>query len=268
MKDIATLSTTKYILDKYNLNALKKFGQNFLIDTNIVNKIVNQAHIDKDTAVIEVGPGIGALTQILGRHAGKVISFEIDERFKPIYNEFLDKSNIDIIFGDFMKQDIKMIVDKLKHDYQKVYLVANLPYYITTEIIEKIVLGDSKIDELIVMVQKENALKMTSNYKSPLLLMIKDMGKIEYLFTVNKNVFLPAPHVDSAIIKIEINKQPDLKLYETLNICFKQRRKTILNNLKQKYDNAEEILLNCEIETRKRSEELSLEDFKNITDRI
>lgn len=268
MKDIATLSTTKYILDKYNLNALKKFGQNFLIDTNIVNKIVNQAHIDKDTAVIEVGPGIGALTQILGRHAGKVICFEIDERFKPIYNEFLDKSNIDIIFGDFMKQDIKMIVDKLKHDYQKVYLVANLPYYITTEIIEKIVLGDSKIDELIVMVQKENALKMTSNYKSPLLLMIKDMGKIEYLFTVNKNVFLPAPHVDSAIIKIEINKQPDLKLYETLNICFKQRRKTILNNLKQKYDNAEEILLNCEIETRKRSEELSLEDFKNITDRI
>lgn len=268
MKDIATFSTTKYILDKYNLNALKKFGQNFLIDANIVNKIVNQAHIDKNTAVIEVGPGIGALTQILGRHAGKVISFEIDERFKPIYNEFLDKNNIDIIFGDFMKQDIKIIVDKLKQYYQKVCLVANLPYYITTEIIEKIVLDDSKIDELIVMVQKENALKMTSNYKSPLLLMIKDMGEIEYLFTVNKNVFLPAPHVDSAIIKIEINKQPDLKLYETLNICFKQRRKTILNNLKQKYENAEEVLLNCKIETRKRSEELSLEDFKNITDRI
>lgn len=268
MKDIATLSTTKYILDKYNLNALKKFGQNFLIDTNIVNKIVNQTHIDKSTAVIEIGPGIGALTQILGRNAGKVISFEIDERFKPVYNEFLDKNNIDIIFGDFMKQDIKVIIDELRQDYQKVYLIANLPYYITTEIIEKVVLNDSKIDELIVMIQKENALKMVSDYKNPLLLLIKDIGSIEYLFTVNKNVFIPAPHVDSAIIKIKINKQPDLKLYETLNVCFKQRRKTVLNNLKQKYNNAEEILYNCKIEARKRSEELSLEDFKNITNKL
>lgn len=268
MKDIATLSTTKYILEKYNLNALKKFGQNFLIDTNIVNKIINQTHIDKNTAVIEVGPGIGALTQILGRSAGKVISFEIDERFKPVYNEFLDKNNIDIIFGDFMKQDIKIIVDQLRQDYQKVYLVANLPYYITTEIIEKVILNDSKIDELIIMIQKENALKMVSGYKNPLLLMIEDIGSIEYLFTVNKNVFIPAPHVDSAIIKIKIDKNPDLKLYETLKLCFKQRRKTILNNLKQKYNNAEEILIHCNIETRKRSEELSLEDFKHITDRI
>ncbi|WP_455682779.1 16S rRNA (adenine(1518)-N(6)/adenine(1519)-N(6))-dimethyltransferase RsmA [Thomasclavelia sp.] len=268
MKDIATLSTTKYILEKYNLNALKKFGQNFLIDTNIVNKIINQTHIDKNTAVIEVGPGIGALTQILGRSAGKVISFEIDERFKPVYNEFLDKNNIDIIFGDFMKQDIKIIVDQLRQDYQKVYLVANLPYYITTEIIEKVILNDSKIDELIIMIQKENALKMVSDYKNPLLLMIEDIGSIEYLFTVNKNVFIPAPHVDSAIIKIKIDKNPDLKLYETLKLCFKQRRKTILNNLKQKYNNAEEILIHCNIETRKRSEELSLEDFKHITDRI
>ena len=268
MKDIGTLSTTKYILDKYNINASKKFGQNFLIDINIVNKIINQTHIDKNSAVIEIGPGIGALTQVLGRHAGKVISFEIDERFKPVYQEFLNRNNINIIFGDFMKQDIKIIVDRLKQDYQKVYLVANLPYYITTEIIEKVILSDSKIDELIVMVQKENALKMTSNYKNPLLLMIKDMGRIEYLFTVNKNVFIPSPHVDSAIIKIEIGKSPDLKLYELLNICFKQRRKTILNNLKQKYDNAEEILSYCNIEKRKRSEELSLEDFKNITDKI
>lgn len=268
MKDIATLTTTKYILDKYNLNALKKFGQNFLIDVNIVNKIVDQAHIDENTAVIEVGPGIGALTQVLARYSGKVISFEIDERFKPIYEEFLNTDNIKIIFGDFMKQEIKPIVEKLKENYQKVYLVANLPYYITTAIIEKVILSNCKIDELIIMVQKEVALKMTGDYKNPLLLMIKDMGKIQYLFTVNKNVFLPAPHIDSAVIKITLNKKPDLKLYEILNICFKQRRKTVLNNLKQKYDNANEILLDCQIEVCKRSEELSLKDFKNITDMI
>ena len=268
MKEIATPSTTKYILEKYHLNALKKYGQNFLIDVNIINKIVTSAKIDQTTAVIEVGPGIGALTQVLGRYSGKVTSFEIDERFMPVYQEFLNQDNIEIIFGDFMEQDIKPIVDQLKQRYQKVCLVANLPYYITTAIIEKVVLGNFGIDEMIVMVQKEVALKMTGIYKNPLLLMIKDMGTIEYLFTVNKNVFMPAPHVDSAILKIELKKAPDLKLYEVLNICFKQRRKTILNNLKQSYEEAEEILLLTGIENRKRSEELELADFKNITKMI
>ena len=247
MKEIATPSTTKYILEKYHLNALKKYGQNFLIDVNIINKIVTSAKIDQTTAVIEVGPGIGALTQVLGRYSGKVTSFEIDERFMPVYQEFLNQDNIEIIFGDFMEQDIKPIVDQLKQRYQKVCLVANLPYYITTAIIEKVVLGNFGIDEMIVMVQKEVALKMTGIYK---------------------NVFMPAPHVDSAILKIELKKAPDLKLYEVLNICFKQRRKTILNNLKQSYEEAEEILLQTGIENRKRSEELELADFKNITKMI
>lgn len=268
MKDIATLATTKYILEKYNLSALKKYGQNFLIDVNVINKIVDCANIDDKTAVIEVGPGIGALTQILSRYAGLVTSFEIDERFKPVYEEFLNQDNVNIIFGDFMKQEIKEFVGGLKEKYQRVCLVANLPYYITTDIIEKVVLSDCGIDELIVMVQKEVALKMTSDYKNPLLLMIEDMGKIEYMFTVSKNVFMPAPHVDSAILKIKLEKQPNHQLYDVLNVCFKQRRKTILNNLKQKYDNAGEILDNCKIEARKRSEELSLEDFKNITKMI
>ena len=146
--------------------------------------------------------------------------------------------------------------------------MANLPYYITTAIIEKIILDNCQIDEMIIMVQKEVALKMTSDYKNPLLLMIEDIGKIEYLFTVNKSVFLPAPHVDSAIIKIILNKKADLKLYDVLNVCFKQRRKTILNNLKQDYNNANEILIACGIDIKKRSEELSLSDFKHITDII
>ena len=101
------------------MNALKKYGQNFLIDVNIINKIVTSAKIDQTTAVIEVGPGIGALTQVLGRYSGKVTSFEIDERFMPVYQEFLNQDNIEIIFGDFMEQDIKPIVDQLKQRYQK-----------------------------------------------------------------------------------------------------------------------------------------------------
>lgn len=268
MKEIATPTTTKYILDKYNLHALKKYGQNFLIDVNVINKIVTSANIDETTAVIEVGPGIGALTQILGRYSGKVTSYEIDERFRPVYQEFLNQDNIEIIFGDFMEQDLKPIIDRLKAKYAKICLVANLPYYITTAIIEKVVLGDYGIDEMIVMVQKEVAIKMTGDYKSPLLLMIQDMGKIEYLFTVNKNVFMPSPHVDSAILRITLNQKPDLKLYEVLNVCFKQRRKTILNNLKQRYDDSSSILEKSHIEERKRSEELTLDDFKNITKNI
>ena len=146
---------------------------------------MTSAKIDQTTAVIEVGPGIGALTQVLGRYSGKVTSFEIDERFMPVYQEFLNQDNIEIIFGDFMEQDIKPIVDQLKQRYQKVCLVANLPYYITTAIIEKVVLGNFGIDEMIVMVQKEVALKMTGIYKNPLLLMIKDMGTIEYLSLIH-----------------------------------------------------------------------------------
>ena len=106
---------------------------------------------------------------------------------------------------------------------------------------------------------------MTGSLKNPLMMMIEDMGSIDYLFTVSKNVFIPAPHVDSAVIAIDIKKEADLKLYEVLKVCFKQRRKTILNNLKQHYDNAQEILDNAKIESSKRSEELALEDFKNIT---
>ena len=265
MKDIATIATTKEILAKYQLGALKKLGQNFLVDVNVINKIISRAMIDKQTAVIEVGPGIGALTQKLAQNSGKTVSFEIDERFKPVYQEYLNYANLEIIFGDFMKQDVAAIVDNLKKDYSNVYLVANLPYYITTPIIEKVVLENCHVDKIIVMIQKEVAKKMTSGYKNPLLLLLADNAEIEYLFTVSKKVFIPSPHVDSAVISITINQKPDLELYRILEICFKQRRKTIYNNLKAVYPEAKTILQQANVAINKRSEELELTDFKNIT---
>ena len=268
MKDIATKTTTTYILEKYHLQALKKYGQNFLIDTNIIDKIVSSASLDKETCVIEIGPGIGALTQLLARKAGHVISYEIDQRFKPVYEEFLTQDNITIIFEDFLNIDVASTVKKLKQNYKRVCVVANLPYYITTSLIEKIVLSNSTIDCMVVMIQKEVALKMTSDYKSPLTLLIEDIGSKEYMFTVSKNVFMPAPHVDSAILKITIDKEVDQKLYEVLKTCFIQRRKTIYNNLKTKYDNALEILEKSHIESNARSEQLSIKDFKEITKHI
>ncbi len=266
MKDIATNTTTSYILNKYKLHALKKYGQNFLIDPNIVNKIISSANVDKDSCVIEIGPGVGALTEILARNVGKVLCYEIDQRFKEVHQEFLNQDNIEMVYEDFLKTDIESLVKELKKNYKKVCIVANLPYYITTDIIEHVILSNCQIDSIIVMVQKEVALKMTGDYKNPLTIIIKDIGKIEYMFTVSKNVFTPSPRIDSAIIKITLEKEIDNKLYEVLKICFRQRRKTILNNLKAISNiNPNEILDKCNISINKRSEELNLDDFKRIT---
>ena len=251
MKDIATKSTTQYILDKYDLYPKKKYGQNFLIDPHVVEKIVRCSSVNEKCAVIEVGPGIGALTQVLARYAGYVRSYEIDTRFKGVYEDFL-KVNL---------EDLMTLKDK----YEKVILVANLPYYITTQIIEKVLTESKVIDEIVVMVQKEVALKYTSDYKSPLMYMIEDMGKIEYMFTVSQNVFIPAPHIDSAILKITINKEANLDLYKVLNSAFKQRRKTIYNNLKQEYQNALDVLNENQIDQKLRCEQLTLEDYQVIT---
>ena len=137
MKDIATKSTTQYILDKYDLYPKKKYGQNFLIDPHVVEKIVRCSSVNEKCAVIEVGPGIGALTQVLARYAGYVRSYEIDTRFKGVYEEFLNQENIEIVFEDFLKVNLEDLMT-LKDKYEKVILVANLPYYITTQIIEKV----------------------------------------------------------------------------------------------------------------------------------
>ena len=244
MKNIATKSTTQYILDKYDLYPKKKYGQNFLIDPHVVEKIVRCSSVNEKCAVIEVGPGIGALTQVLARYAGYVRSYEIDTRFKEVYEEFLNQENIEIVFEDFLKVNLEDLMT-LKDKYEKVILVANLPYYITTQIIEKVLTESKVIDEIVVMVQKEVALKYTSDYKSPLMYMIED--------------------IDSAILKITINKEANLDLYKVLNSAFKQRRKTIYNNLKQEYQNALDVLNENQIDQKLRCEQLTLEDYQAIT---
>ncbi len=268
MNDIATKTTTSYILDKYNLHAKKKFGQNFLIDTNIVEKIANAGNIDKDTCVIEIGPGIGALTQVLARHAGYVICYEIDEELKAVHKEFLTENNIEIRYLDFLKADLEKVTNEIGKTYKKICIVANLPYYITTKIIERVVYTNTKINTVVVMVQKEVAQKLTSDYKSPLTFMIEYRGISSYQFTVTKNVFIPAPRVDSAVMKIELNNPYNNKLHDVLETCFVQRRKTIYNNLKKKYENSKYILENSDIEENKRSEELTINDFISITKNI
>lgn len=264
MKEIASPSITQYILEKYDLFPKKKYGQNFLVDKKIIEKIISQVDLDKECAVIEVGPGIGALTQFLSLKAGYVRSYEIDKRFQPVYQEFFKETNVDFIFEDFLKADLNDL-KILKEKYKKIVLIANLPYYITSQIIERIVTEVEFIDEIVIMVQKEVAIKYTSEYKSPLLFIIQDRGTIDYLFTVSKNVFIPAPHIDSAILKIKLNQDFDSQLYQVLNLSFKQRRKTIYNNLKKEYPHILEVLEKCSIDPHSRCDQLELQDYKNIT---
>ena len=268
MKYIASKSVTQEILQKYNIVAKKKYGQNFIIDPNIIHNIVKSANIDKDTCVIEIGPGIGALTQIISMSAKKVLCYEIDERFFSVYETYLNANNIEFQCCDFLSIDIYKVIEQCKAQYQKVIVVANLPYYITTAIIEKIILSNSNIDAMVIMVQKEFALKMTGQHRNPLSIILESMSDVSYEFTVPKQVFLPAPHVDSAIIKIQKRKDVDLKLYQLVKTAFTQRRKTIFNNLKTVYPNIEEMLEKCQIEKHKRSEQLELIDFLRLTEQI
>ena len=266
MEKIGSVEQTLKIINENDFYIKKKFGQNFIIDQNVLNAIVDASLIDKDTCVVEIGPGLGSLTEILIKRAKKVMSFEIDKDLIPILNHNLGQyDNFILVNEDILNIDINAYLDKYFSDSKKIALVANLPYYITTQIIEKVLTESKVIDEIVVMVQKEVALKYTSDYKSPLMYMIEDMGKIEYMFTVSQNVFIPAPHIDSAILKITINKEANLDLYKVLNSAFKQRRKTIYNNLKQEYQNALDVLNENQIDQKLRCEQLTLEDYQVIT---
>lgn len=268
MKDIAKKSNTMYLLDKYHMKATKKFGQNFLIDLNIVQRIVDCTHIDQKTCVIEIGPGIGALTEQLSYQAGHVICYEIDTRLKDVLSESLDHlTNVEVIFQDFLTVDLKKVVEQYKQDYQSVCIVANLPYYITSDILEHIITSSAQIDSIHVMVQKEVAMKLTDpHYHSPLTFMIESVGKSSMAMTISKNVFSPAPRVDSAILSIHMDRCYDPLLTKILKQSFTQKRKTIYNNLKPLFlEDTEKILNECQIDLRKRPEELKIEDYKKLT---
>lgn len=268
MKDIAKKSNTMYLLEKYQLQAAKKFGQNFLIDLNTIKKIVETTHIDKQTCVIEIGPGIGALSEQLSYHAGHVLCYEIDTRLEDVLKESLGEfKNIEIIFQDFLTVPLKETVERLKQDYQNVCIVANLPYYITTDILEHILTSGAALSSIHAMVQKEVALKLTDpNYRSPLTFMIESVGDIHLDMMVSKNVFSPAPRVDSAIIGIHIDKTYNPLLTGILKQSFQQKRKTIYNNLKNVFhDQTKDVLQKCQIIEQKRPEELTIDDYLKLT---
>ena len=262
-------------LENNNFNFKKKFGQNFIIDKNIINNIVEKSNVDKDTLVIEIGPGAGSLTNILGEKAKNVIAYEIDKSLKPILEKNIH-SNTEIIYEDFLKRNV--FEDIQKYEYQKLYVIANLPYYITTPIIMKLIEDKINVDKIVVMVQKEvgdrfKAKLNTKDYNS-LTIFLNYYFNVSKIMDVSRNVFIPKPNVDSIVVSFT-KKDKRLKVkneqlfFKLVRDSFKQKRKTLKNNLKG-YDlpKIEEVLNKHNLDLSVRAEALSIEIFVEIANNL
>ncbi len=270
-------SDLKERIEENNFNFKKKFGQNFIIDENIINNIIEKSEVDKDTLVIEVGPGAGSLTRKLVKKAGFVLCYEIDETLKPMLSDLLkEEDNIEIVFEDFLKTNVK---EKLKEfDFKKIYVVANLPYYITTPIILKFIEDKINVEKIVVMVQKEvgDRFKASPNSKDygSLSIFLNYYFDVIKLMDVSKNVFVPKPNVDSIVVEFRRKKcQLDIKnediFFKLVKDSFKQKRKTIRNNLND-YDleKVEQILVKNNFSLSSRAEQIPIEVFAEISNNL
>ena len=266
----------KELLEKHGFNLKKMYGQNFIVDENIINSIINVSNIDKDTLVIEIGPGAGSLTYKISEAAKEVICYEIDTTLKDVLSETLkDRNNVKIIYNDFLKEDI---FDELKqHEYKKLYVVANLPYYITTPIIVKIIEDNINVDKMVLMVQKEvgdrfKAKPGTKDYSS-LSIYLNYYFDVKKALDISKNVFLPKPNVDSIVVEFTSKEKKELKnkeiFFKLVRDSFKQKRKTLRNNLKE-YDlnKIEEILKKYNYDLSVRAEHLDIDIFIDIANNL
>ncbi|MBE6127789.1 MAG: ribosomal RNA small subunit methyltransferase A [Erysipelotrichaceae bacterium] len=262
---ISTPSRTKEILETYGLRARKGYGQNFLVDPVIVEKCALASHCQD--AVIEIGPGIGGLTEQLARHSRHVTAYEVDEDLIPVLADTLkDYDNVEIILQDFLESDLEGKLAELEKAYGTVTVCANLPYYITTPVLFKL-FEYPEIPYITVMVQKEVgdrfAAKPKDSAYSALSVEAQFLYDVKKLFTVPGRSFNPSPNVDSVIVQFA-RKETDLRkeeiraFYEMVRACFKQRRKTLYNNLKeylQDKEKAEEALNACGIPLSLRAQE-------------
>ncbi len=278
---IAHINTTKAIIDKYGFTFQKRFGQNFLIDTNIIEKIIEGAGITKEDTILEIGPGIGSLTQLMAEASKKVIAVEIDKKLIPVLEDTLsDYDNIRLINEDILKLDLHQLVKE--EGITSLKVVANLPYYITTPIIMNLLEQDLPVESITVMIQKEVAERMDAepgikSYGS-LSIAVQYYSDTEMVAMVPPGCFIPKPKVGSAVIKLTKKQNPTIKtkdeklMFRLIRGAFAQRRKTFINSLtnSQSMDyTKDEILMTLEkmnLDPRIRGEKLSIEDFANMTD--
>lgn len=283
---IADYSVTKAVLERHGFTFKKSFGQNFLTDTNILQKIVDTAEINKNVNVIEIGPGIGALTEFLAENASEVMAFEIDERLVPILEDTLrDHDNVKVINEDVLKADLQTRVKEFENPDLPIKVVANLPYYITTPILMHLIESKIPFSEFVVMMQKEVADRISAepNTKAygSLSIAVQYYMTAKVAFVVPRTVFVPAPNVDSAILKMTRRKQPLVEVkdedffFRVSKASFLHRRKTLWNNLTSHFGKSEEVknkldqaLENAAIKPSIRGEALSISDFARLSDAL
>ena len=273
---------TKFLMNKYKIQANKSLGQNFLIDENVINTAIEKSNINKEDLVIEIGPGLGTLTKYLLESAGRVVCVELDKRMINILNErFFLYENFEVINADILKTDLNKIIKEAKEKYnlKKTKIVANLPYYITTPIIMQLLENKIDIECITVMIQKEVADRLAEipggKNTGAITYTVYYYGIAEKLLEVPNTSFIPEPSVTSEVIKINIRKEPAVKVnneegfFKLIKISFLQRRKTLLNALSNNGISSKEeltkMLKELEIDEKIRSEKLTIEQFANIS---
>ncbi|WP_058300447.1 16S rRNA (adenine(1518)-N(6)/adenine(1519)-N(6))-dimethyltransferase RsmA [Gorillibacterium timonense] len=283
--DIATPKRTQEIVRRHGITMKKSLGQNFLIDRNVLAKIVGAAELDANRGALEIGPGIGALTEQLARAAGKVMAIEIDQRLLPVLAETLaDYGNVKVVHGDVLKLPLRELMEKELSGCEEVSVVANLPYYVTTPIIMKLLEEKLPLANIVVMIQKEVAERMAAAPGS------KDYGSLsvavqyycvpELVTIVPHTVFIPQPQVDSAVIRLALRAQPPVEVedekffFEVVQAAFAQRRKTLGNNMlarffgKEGRDEMNRLLEELAIDPGRRGETLSIAEFAKLANAL
>lgn len=274
---------TKFLMKKYNLTANKKLGQNFLIDDEAINKIVDSSKITKEDLIIEIGPGLGTLTALLLEKAGKVISIELDDRMiKILKDRFLLYDNFELINNDVLKVNLPELITQ-NSEYKSVKVVANLPYYITTPIIMKLLENKLNIESITIMIQKEVAerilAKPGTKLSGAITYSVNYYAEPEKVTMVPNTSFIPSPEVDSEVIKLNIRKTPPVTLndeklfFNVIKASFMQRRKTLTNGLVnggiiENKSKAVEMLKSIGLSENIRGEELTLEQFADLSNKI
>ena len=277
---------TKFIMRKYGINANKSLGQNFLIDDNVIEEIIKSADISNEDLVIEIGPGLGTLTKELLENAKKVIVIELDKRMIEILQDrFSLYNNLEIINEDVLKVDLNNIIEEVKKNnkIKQIKIVANLPYYITTPIIMKLLEEKTNVESITVMIQKEVADRLCEipgeKLSGAITYTVYYYAEANKILKVPKDSFIPVPKVDSEVIKLKIRKKPPVKIkseekfFKLIKYAFMQRRKTLVNALSNcdLFNNKEEIkniIKELELDEKIRGENLTIEEFADIANKI
>lgn len=280
--NLADFDTLRKILKEEGFDFKKSLGQNFLIDPSVCPKMAEESS-DNETGVIEIGPGAGVLTRELCDNAKKVVAIELDLRLRPVLARTLkDKDNIEVIFGDAMKLDLAELIKEKFADCKKVSVCANLPYYITSPMVMYLLESRLPIDNITVMVQREAAERLCARVGTreagAVTVAVSYYSETEILFDVPRDSFMPAPNVDSAVIRLKIRQNPPVEVgneagfFKFIKACFAQRRKTLVNTVSSSgiadKNTLREVLEEMSISLTVRSEELSLEELAKIFKRI